>query len=208
MRLQGYEINITANSVDVKRDNSTRSNKAVVLPGSFAMLFPVYCILWSTWIMLKTDRWGYPGWQQLTNNSKDYSFLFHFSFLFPVVLFTGFSIYCLLFGLRCWFPMGEKLHCDRSTFIVSKIPWINFRGEWKTRSFHLYDVSQIQFIVGRGICFVVDDKKEYLFPGIDFPEANRILRGLKKLGIGVYHDPETNTLEAIQETLRDRRSDI
>jgi hypothetical protein len=116
------------------------------------------------------------------------------------------------FGVRYLLPFGQRLHCDRSTLTWSKIPWIGFGNRWVTRSVPVSEVVQASYAMvykSKGVYGIVietyDDSWK-LFWGIETPEANRILRGLKGLGVNVFHDPEMR--ESIRETLRDRRADF
>ena len=206
MLLQGYEINIAANSVDVKIDDSNRSIKSRLYVS--LALFAIAAIL--VYFMVFTSRSGYTAWWNLTNmprGSEDFS-----SAVLDATIAVFLSGSLLLVGVANFFPSGEMLHCDRSTFTSSKIPWFNFRGRWTTRTFPLAEVSQLRFAVwrsGRGsttycIRYFADGKKRKLFAGLRAPEASHILKGLKNLGADVVDDPEM--LSKIQQTIRERRS--
>ena len=88
---------------------------------------------------------------------------------------------------------------------------MNFRGKWRTRSFSLAEVSQLQFEVQQygkkittlGIRFVANGKKVYLFAEIEPPEASQILDGLEKLGADVPPDPKLPKM--VDATQRERR---
>ncbi len=147
MLLQGYEINITAGSVDVKRDDSNRSIKSRVYVG--LVFFALAAI--PSYSMVFTSRSGYSAWWNLTNmprGSEDFS-----SAALAATIAVILSGSLLLVGVANFFPSGETLHCDRSTFTSSKTPWFNFRGRWTTRTFPIAEVSQLRFAVwwaGRG----------------------------------------------------------
>ncbi len=205
MNLQGYEIDITTNSVDVKQDDSRSiKTRAYVSIPIIAFAVALLCFV------MFTSHNGYSAWWDLGNlprNSSDFQ-----DALMAAFVATGLLGSFVLLGVRTFCPSGETLHCDRSTFTVSKIPWMNFSGRWKTQSFPITEISQSQFAVvqsgkGRslcGICCLANGKKLKLFAGLEARGASHILRGLENLGAGVVHDP--GMLTNIQETLRERRS--
>ena len=208
MLLQGYEIGVTADSVDVKRDDSRRSIR-VRAYGSIGII--AFAVVLFYFIVFGSHR-GYSTWWNLTNepgSSGDF-----LNSLIAFVVASGLSGFLLILGLRNFFPSGERLHCDRSTFTVSKIPWFNFHGKWTRHSFSIAEISQLRFAVVRssrgnslcGICCFAHGKQQKLFAGLEAPEASRILRGLKNLGADVCSDPDM--LTKVQETLRERRSRI
>jgi hypothetical protein len=139
------------------------------------------------------------------------------NFIEIVTLFhLGFVAFILVLVIRTLFPSGEKLHCDHSKLVISRIPWINFRGQWITRVFSISQVSQFEYGVlqrggGRspavyGILFLDGDKPQKALSRIEPPEASHLLRGLKRLGVDVLHD--SDMLAKIKETLGDRREEI
>jgi hypothetical protein len=123
-------------------------------------------------------------------------------------------IVLLGWGVRCFLPFGERLHCDRSLLTWSKIPWIGFGNRWVTRTVPPSEISHAHYGLAYrkrggdlyGVLLEVGGKRWKLFAGIDSPEANRILNGLKGLGVNVPHDPGMR--ESIRETLRDRRAQL
>lgn len=208
MVLQGYEINITVSSVDVKQDDSDRPIKVRVCVS--LALFAFATILFYS--MVFTSRNGYTTWWDLTNmprGSADFS-----SAVLAATIAALLSGSLILVGVANYFPSGETLHCDHSTFIASKIPWFNFRGRWTTQTFPISEVSQVHFAVfwsGRGsttycIRYSVHGKKRKLFSGIEAPEASLIINGLKNVGVDVVDDPEM--LSKVDETLRQRRMSL
>ncbi|HEY2460836.1 MAG TPA: hypothetical protein VGI16_08510 [Candidatus Acidoferrum sp.] len=155
---------------------------------------------------------GYSWWWTIGHDHA-VSEYFIGTVLGALIYFGGLGC-ALLLGVRSLFPSGEKLHCDRSQLTVSKIPWISFRGRWTTHVFSLAQVSEMKYGLIRrgtardpsiyGILFLVDGNRRKILRRIGAPEAARLLRGIKKLGLDVPHDPDI--LPRMQMALEDRRS--
>ena len=205
MRASNYRIQITADSVDVECDTPFRSKASQHSFGVLAIagsLFMLYSGIGDgrspgVWVILANSRPGSPD------------FIFNaFGAVFVLVV----AVVFFAFGVRYCLPFGERLHCDRSTLTWSKIPWISFGNHWVERSTPLSEILQASYALVYkskgvyGILLEVEGKPWKLFWGIETPEANRILRGLKGLGVNVHHDPEMR--ESIRETLRDRRAQL
>jgi hypothetical protein len=207
MRKSNYQIQVSADSVDVECDDSYQSTKTSrFFFGGITIgcaLFMLYGSCFSRgrnpniWVMVADSR---PG-------TADFIINLIFA-VFVVVLIVFF----LLLGIRYFLPFGERLHCDRFTLTWTKIPWVSFGNRWVTRSIPITEVIRASFTIvykSKGIYGVLLEtygKPWKMFWGIESPEANRILRGLSGLGINVLHDPEMR--EAIRETLRDRRAQL
>jgi hypothetical protein len=207
MRASNYRIQVAADSVEVECDDpyqSTRTSRFLFGGLNIACaLFLLYgsCFAHgrnpSLWMMLADSRPGSPG------------FAFHvIDAVFVVLLVLLF----LLVGIRYFLPFGERLRCDRSTLTWSKIPWMSLGNRWVTHSIPLPEAVRASYGIvykSKGVYGIVLDTYDEawkLFWGIESPEANRILRGLKGLGVNVLHDPEMR--ESIRETLRDRRAQL
>jgi hypothetical protein len=203
-----YKVKIGADYVDAKWDSSYRSIPVRVF-GSIAMA--VLAAAWMYYAVFRPHH-GYAVWWTLTHEraSSRYFIETAVAILLNLIL----SGYILALGVRSLFPSGEKLRCDYSQLIVSKIPWVSFRGRWTTRVFSLAEISQMEYEVLRrgtardpsvyGIRFLADGKVQKILSRIEAPEASHLLRGLERLGLDIRHDPDT--LAKIQETLGDRRS--
>ena len=128
------------------------------------------------------------------------------------VLVLALVVFILLVGIRYFLPFGERLHCDRSALTWSKIPWVSLGDRWVTQSIPVNGIILASYGIAYkskgiyGILLDTEGKPWKLFWGIETPEANRILLGLKELGVNVHHDPEMR--ESIRETLRDRRAEL
>jgi hypothetical protein len=126
-----------------------------------------------------------------------------------ILIFTAFF---LALGIRHLLPFRETLHCDRTALTWSRIPWLSLGNRWVTRSTPLPEICGAHYgIVYKsknvhGVVLETYGDNWKLFWGIEPPEANRILHGLKALGVNVHHDPEMR--ESIRETLRDRRAQL
>ena len=207
MLVRGYKIDISKDSVEVRRDGSTvpldervvggllSSGVSVVLGGATIFLPGRHDSL-SVWENLMTHRWP----------SSD--------FVSALIMAIFMGILCgslFLYGVRQLFPNGEILHCDRSTLTVSKIPWFSLRGKWKIQSFPVADVSNSGFFIHRsgrsvvsGLRFLASGHKHKIFSGIEAPEADEILKGLAVLGADVDYDYEMR--QRVQDSLSARGS--
>ena len=205
MLTSNYRIQVTADSVDVECDTPFRSRTS-------QHLFGVLAIAGSLLMLYSGIGHGRnPGVWVILADSRPGSLGFIFNAFGAVVVLVAVVVF-FAFGVRYCLPFGERLHCDRSTLTWSKIPWVSLGNHWAKRSIPLSEISQASYaIVYRaqgvyGILFEMDGEPWKLFWGIETPEANRILCGLKGLGVNVKHDPEMR--ESIRETLRDRRAQL
>jgi hypothetical protein len=208
MLQNGFEIDITKDSVDVRRDDSNRSRRGVILlSGGFV----AFAALIFYWMVLASPHGNPSSWEVIHDQAKDRDFAPAVLGLIIGVSISGMS---LLIGIRVLFPSGDALRCDRSTFTVSEIPWLNLRGKWKSQAYALADISQLQFGVisstkGNtiyGLRFLAAGKRHKIFTGLQAPEANKILQGLRTLGADVPNDPDMHT--RIEETLRARSMEL
>jgi hypothetical protein len=214
MRICNYQIQVSADSVDVECDVPLRSSKlpnpkpSPHLIGSFFVLFAL--------VMLYFSCFGHgrnPSIWKTAINSRPGSSDF-VSNVIPFALLLVLNAFLFAVGIRYLLPFCERLHCDRSTLTWSKIPWVSFGNRRVTRSMPVTEIVSASYSIvfkGRsehyyGILLETDGKPWKMFWGIESPEANRILLGLKGLGINVLHDPEMR--EIIRETLRDRRAEL
>ena len=159
------------------------------------------------WVVLDPHH-GRSTWEMVTQYlAVDSDFASAVAALFVGVVVSGTFF---LIGARSFFPSGDALRCDRSTFTVSKIPWFKVRGEWTIRSYPFAEISQLRYCViysGKGgtfygLRFLVAGQKQKLFTGLEAPEAHRILKGLHALGVDVLDDPDMR--DRVEYTLRDR----
>jgi hypothetical protein len=108
-----------------------------------------------------------------------------------LILFVSGSIF--VYGFRYFFPSGDRLHCDRSTFTVSKIAFWSFGNRWKVQSVLPSEVTEARYGVvqsGRhgktfGIRVDVCGKSWKVLPGIPASDARTILQGLSRMGVKV-----------------------
>jgi hypothetical protein len=212
MRTSDYKIQVTADSVDVECDvplRSSRFPKPQPSPRSIGSAFVLFAL-----VMLYHFCFGHgrdPSIWRIVVDSRSGSVDF-VSNLIPVFLPLALGVFLLAVGIRHFLPFCERLHCDRSTLTWSKIPWLSFGYRRVTRSIPVAEIVRASYAIVYksegyyGIVLDTYDKSWKTFWGIESPEANRILRGLKQLGINVYHDPEMR--EDIRETLRDRRAEL
>jgi hypothetical protein len=122
------------------------------------------------------------------------------------------EVFILAYGVRYLLPFGERLHADRSNLTWSRISWLSFGNRWVTRSVPVTEVVRASYAIVykskgiHGILIETYGEPWKSFWGIEAPEANRILRALKGLGVNIQRDPEMR--ESIRETLRDRRAQL
>lgn len=122
------------------------------------------------------------------------------------------AAFALAVGIRYCLQFAETLRCDRTTLTWSRIPWVSFGNRWITRSIPLAEVVGASYAVvyrSKGIYGIVletYDENWKAFWQIEPPEANRILAGLRRLGVKVHHDSQMRLL--IRESLRDRREQL
>jgi hypothetical protein len=122
------------------------------------------------------------------------------------------ELFFLALGVRHLLPFSERLHADRATLIWSRIAWLSFGNRWVTHTIPLSEISRASYAIVykskgiHGVLLETYGENWKAFWGIESPEASRILRGLKALGVNVHHVPELR--EEIREALRDRRAEL
>jgi hypothetical protein len=204
MLQNGFEIEVTNDSVTVRREGSFLAQRYGNYVGYYYMAGAALLFWWA--IFYSHDRTSI--WQTVTHYRSGYS-----DFGEAVAgLFCMAAVCGLMFslGARTFFPSGELLHCDRQSLTVSRITWWNLRGHWTTRSYPLADISQLCFgVVIRsrgnnfdGLRFQAYGKKHKLFAGLEAPEAHKILKGLHALGVDVPDLADMHYL--VDEALKER----
>jgi hypothetical protein len=206
-----YDVIVRADSVDAKWERSYRSIPVRVF-GSIAMIALATALMYFIVFLPLHPHDGNTAWYVLRHERVSSGYFIEAAIM--TLLFWVLCGFILAAGVRSLFPSGEKLHGDCSQLIVSKIPWVNFRGRWTIRVFSLAEVSQMEYGILRrgtakvpsvyGIRFYANGKVQKILSWIEAPEASHLLRGLKRLGYDVRHDPDM--LARIQMTLGDRRS--
>jgi len=209
MRLRKYQIRITAEAVDARWDDSDRSIW-------LRLWFGAAVALWGAVLayigLIKPDRNGYSVWWRLVHDHLTSRFLTN------VVIPDGMAFVVWSFfaamGIRSFFASGQMLHCDRSQLKISKIPWLNFAGQWRSRTFPVAAISEADLAIWPTrtretsylICFRVNEKRQKILAGITAIEAHRILKGLKALGVDIRRDPDRSL--SVRESIRDRRAEL
>jgi len=206
MLARGYEIDVTKDSVELKRDSSTVSLDERIVPGLLSIGFAIVMFCAMFFLPGKHNR---PSvWEDLTYYrwpSSDFV-----AALIETIFAATLWGLMTLFGLRQFFPSGEELYCDRSTLTLAKIPWYNLLGQWNKHLFPIDTISELTYAVvssGRygdtyGIRFFAKDKGKKTFAGIEAPEADMVIKGLKSLGVNVIEDQDMSA--KIDEALRKR----
>ena len=200
---QGFDINVTSSEVLVKQDGSLQSGESRGAAGVISILAAAFLFFFTVII----DKHGRPGlWYDL-KQAPGYSSEFYFFLLclIGVLVFCG---HLLLIGVRLFFPGGEQLQCDRTTFTYSKIPWISLRGRWKRQSFPTAEVSELMYgviVQGNeekkiadtyGLSFYVGDKEYKIFGGLEAPDADDILKEVRAFGVDVIVNQDMAVLIA------------
>ena len=200
------EIHVTADSVDVATKGLFGTRTSRLWFGCF-MIALMVC---SVYLALFHPGRG-PNIGEMLAETRPGRRDFAFN-LIVLVYCALIGLFLLATGIRHLLPFGERLHADRSTLTWSRISWLSFGNRWVTRTAPLSEVVRASYAIVykskgiRGILLETYGEPLKTFWGIETPEANRILRGLRALGVNVQHDPEMR--EAIRETLRDRRADL
>jgi hypothetical protein len=206
MRTTNYRILVNKDSVDAECDSPFRSKAARRFFGSLLLALGLFMFYFAgirqgrnpgTWATLAESRPSSPGFALN---------------IYGAVLVLIIVIAFLATGIRYLLKFGERLQCDRNTLIWSKIPWVSFANRWVTRSIPVNVIVRASYGIvykSKGVYgILIEDNCNVwkLFWGIEAPEANRILHGLKQLGVNVHHDSEMR--DSIRETLRDRRAEL
>jgi len=123
------------------------------------------------------------------------------SYIFPTVLLTAGTAFLAWSGFRyaraAW-PSDEIFYCDRHELTISRTPWWDFHNHhWNKYVYPLTDVSHLRFAAIAslknktfyGIRFLARGRR-WALPGLEAPEAKRILIALKSLGADVPEDPK------------------
>jgi hypothetical protein len=205
MSQRGFEINITKDLVDVRRNVSFLTQRYGAYIG---IAYMALAVLMFYWIVLYSH--GRVSLWEIVREGRTTDVDFGEAF-FGLVVISGLSAITLFLGARTFFPSGDALHCDRSAFTVSRIPWFSLRGKWTTRSYPLSNISQLRFakiLRNRGgddfwgLRFLAEGRKQRLFTGLEPPEAHRTVKGLHALGVDVLDDPDMR--DRVEYTLRER----
>jgi hypothetical protein len=185
---QKYEIKVTGDSLEARCNLPFGPKRNCILLSALMIGLAAWGS-YRTW--LSQDSLGYSNWWRLAHH---YSVLDFNGLLISTAAFGVF----LLMGIRLLRPAGAVLICDRNQVTTTRIPWYSFTGRWVTHTYDALDVSGFRlkvFSSNRGIVygirFYVNGRKKSIFRGsIEPPEAYRILRGLKSLGLDVAPDPK------------------
>jgi len=201
---QKFEIKVTSDSLEARCNLPFGPRRNLIAFSAFMVCLAAWMI-YRTW--LSQDSHGYSNWWRLTH---------HYSILDfgGVAMATAFYSLFFLTGIRLLCPAGAVLICDHNQITTTRIPWYSFTGRWVTSTYNALDVSgfRLKFYgSGRGgnvygIRFYVNGCAKSIFHGsIEPPEAYRILRGLKSLGLDVPPDPKL--LSRVKVGILDRQDD-
>ena len=201
---QKFEITVTTDSLEA------RCNLPFG-PKESRIFLTIVSIAVSGWVIYRIwfspDSHGYSDWWRLMHHNSVLD-------IYGVVMATVFMGAFLLMGIRLLCPAGAILRSDRNQVTTTRIPWYSFTGHWVTHTYDAIDVSgfQLKFYgSGKGgnvygIRFFVNGTTKSIFHGsIEPPEAYRILRGLKSLGLDVPPDPKL--MSRVKVGLLDRQDE-
>jgi hypothetical protein len=200
------DIHVTAESVDVESDGLFGTPASRRWLGCFLIALSICCVYFAVF-----HHGRGPNIQDLVAELHPGKRGFVIN-LVVLAYCSLIEVFILAYGVRHLLPFGERLHADRTNFTWSRIRWLSFGQRWTTRSIPISEVVRASYAIVykskgvHGILIETYGDNWKTFWGIEAPEANRILRGLKGLGVNIQHDPEMR--ESIRETLRDRRAEL
>ena len=118
----------------------------------------------------------------------------------PMLILIGGTVSLAWMGFRwagaAW-PSDQHFHCDRTALTLARIPYLDFKSRrWNETSFLLADVSRIRFDAYAsakgdtiyGLRFRFQQTGHKALPGLEAPEAQKILLALQRLGADVIID--------------------
>ena len=200
------EIHVTANSVNVVTEGLYGTRTSRLWFGCFMIVF----LIFQVYVQISHHGRGQTFMDLLAETrpgSRDFGIN-----LIGLVFASLIELFLLAPAIRYLFPFGERLHVDRTTVIWSRISWLSFGNRWVTHTSPLSEIFRASYAIVyksknvHGLLLETYGESWKTFWGIESPEANRILRGLKGLGVNVQHDPEMR--EEIRESLRDRKAEL
>jgi len=111
-----------------------------------------------------------------------------------IILFAGTLLWT---AFRNLFPSGQSIACDGNTLTIGRISDVSVRSQWKYESFPISAIKDLQFASvafgGQrpvmGLRFKVDGETKKTLPGLESPEAAKILDALGSLGVNIARDP-------------------
>lgn len=192
MSEQQFHLEATTQSVSVRMDAGRTRFYALAFFVGFMIL--AICAL-----LFLPGKHGNPSmWHDLSTSSINSA-----GFWVPIALLFGFLVFMFLTTKR-WvmlaYPSAEEFHCDRSTLCVSRVRWLDVRNDhWDTHSYSLAEALNIRYGVitslrGRsiyGLRFDVGGKIQRILPGLNPPDAEKLLITLKSFGADVSDDPKS-----------------
>jgi hypothetical protein len=201
-----FIISISVDAVDVRHDVSKEHPRAKLHGAIFGLISVIAVDVILLFIPGKHDTASM--WQDMAKAPIGSS-----DFIVPLILLIAGAAFMGWVGFRwsmaAW-PSDEVFRCDRENLTISRVPYLDFRNQkWVTKSYSLSSVKQLDFgaiasskgSTISGIRFRIDGKRHKTLPGLEPPDAKRILEGLKALGANVPDDPKLD--KRIKETSGD-----
>ncbi len=192
MPLSDFTISIKQDSVEVQLTPSARSPHAKLGGAIFSasMVIAVLCAL-----LFFPGKHNQPSmWHDMSNASVESDFLMPLTILILGCIFVGWIGF--RWSAAAW-PSDETLHCDQTGLTISLIPSLDFHNRiWKTKSYALADIKDLRFAVYAsakgasiyGFRFRANGRRHKTLPGLEAPEAQKILTALQRFGVDVVLD--------------------
>jgi hypothetical protein len=207
MARQGFDLSVTPTEVFVSQDGSLQNGSDRVSAGVTCIIVGLLALARLLLQVTRTllDKHDPSSFQLMVKAASKASG----ATLFILILEGGAALfigYIFLVGIRFFFPAGEELRCDKTTFTFSSIPSVSFRGRWKKRSFAVKDISELTYgviVEGNpekniadiyGLDFYADDKQYKIFRGIEAADADEILMKLRAFGVDVIVNQDMKAL--------------
>lgn len=189
MKRGNLDIGFTDGTVDVKLNASARAKL-----GGFIFTVAMLAIGNAALLFIPGKQTDQSMWRDILTAKNP------FDLIAPLLVITFFTTFLAWVGFRwaaaAW-PSDEHFHCDPTTVTFARVPYLDLKNrKWKKTSFALAKVSSIRFGAYAsakggtvyGLRFSVGRKGYKILPGLEGPEAQKILMVLQRLGCDVLLD--------------------
>lgn len=191
--MKDFTVSLNSNSVEICLRPSSRSPHSKLGGALFAtgLLIATPCAL----LFLPGKNSRPSMWHDMVNATIGSS-----DFLVPVgiLIFSSGLLGWLSFrwSTAAW-PSDETLYCDHTALTISRIPYFDFGNRmWQTHSYLSRDIERFRFAVYAssrgtkiyGFRFVANGRRHKTLPGLEAPDAQKILKALQSFGVNVVLD--------------------
>jgi hypothetical protein len=183
-----FQIAIDDQSVHVHLNVSTQSPHrrfyvCIVFAALIALVIGAVLFLAANHPTLSTSH-------QLTRHPATSS-----SVIVPLMMFITLPLVMILVVRRyvmLAFPSDQTLHCDRATLTFSRVRWLDPQNKHSdTHTWPLTDIAKMKYQslassdgnTIHGLRFTAAGRTYRVLPGLNSPDAERILTALKSLGL-------------------------